>query len=302
MAATTIAWCDHSVNPIRALHKKTDKVGHYCEKVAAGCLHCYSSRMQHRFGLPEFGGGQLLDEFAIFLDESKLEEVRRRKKPTRYFWEDMSDLFGDWVQKEWLAKCFATMDATPQHVHMLLTKRPENIRGMWPPCMGYPDDLGGNGQTLSIYRPNVWLGTSVSDQETFDDNIAELLACAGCSPVLFLSAEPLLGPIDLSTLAGLCRTPFAEIHMRCEEPDRAGYAPALQWVITGCESGPKRRPFDQQWDIDIERQCAKLGTTFFRKQIIVGGRVSTDPTEWPNELRRQEFPDDHRRPITRTKP
>src|SRR3990167_584034 len=142
MAATTISWTDHSVNPIRARHIPTGKVGHYCERVSSGCAHCYASQLQVRFGTPAFVAGQKRHEYEIFLDEKKLGEVRRRRKATKYFWEDMSDLFGDWVQPEWLDACFATMDATPQHVHQLLTKRPQSVSGMWPRCAR----CGGNGR------------------------------------------------------------------------------------------------------------------------------------------------------------
>lgn len=121
MGVTTIGWTDHSINPIRArLKVDHTKVGHYCEKVAQGCTHCYASQLQWRWGLPEFGSGQHRDIVDIFLDESKLDEVRRRKKPTRYFWSDMTDFFGDWMKEEWYKACFDAMRATPQHTHMLL--------------------------------------------------------------------------------------------------------------------------------------------------------------------------------------
>lgn len=55
---TSISWAEHSINPIRARHKSTGKVGHYCEKIATGCTRCYSADMQKRFGTPAFGSGQ----------------------------------------------------------------------------------------------------------------------------------------------------------------------------------------------------------------------------------------------------
>lgn len=203
MASTTIEWTDHSINPIRARLKSTGAVGHYCEKIAPGCTRCYSSRMQSRFNMPEFGSGQKRSDVELFLDESKLEEVRRRKKPTKYFWCDMTDIFGDWMQPEWLAAIFATIDATPQHTHQLLTKRPENIRRMWP-RVGFPDAgvPGSLGRHLRLN--NVWLGTSVSDQQSADKQIPELIKCRDLSPVLFLSVEPLLGPIDLGLSVATC--------------------------------------------------------------------------------------------------
>src|SRR5262245_47674811 len=109
---TSIEWTDRTVNPIRARRKGTaatrggydSGVGHYCEKVSPGCKHCYSSEMQPRFGLPMFQE-QRGGDVQTFLDASKLEEVLRRKKPARWFWCDMTDLFGDWVPDEWIAAC-----------------------------------------------------------------------------------------------------------------------------------------------------------------------------------------------------
>src|SRR5487761_2741739 len=101
MGKTTIGWTQHSINPIRARHRVNGKVGHYCELVSAGCAHCYSSRMQQRFEMPHFAGApQRAERFAeleVFLAESKLHDVLRRKKPTTYFWCDMTDMFGEWV-------------------------------------------------------------------------------------------------------------------------------------------------------------------------------------------------------------
>ncbi len=127
MAATTIQWCDHSINPIRATLKTTGAVGHYCEKIASGCANCYASNLQKRFQMPSFGSGQKREDVEIWLDETKLEEVRKRKKPTRYFWCDMTDLFADFVPDEMIDKCFDAMWYTPQHTHLLLTKRPERM-------------------------------------------------------------------------------------------------------------------------------------------------------------------------------
>src|SRR5262245_53283923 len=126
MAETSIEWTDHSINPIRA--RTADGVGHYCQKVSPGCANCYASRLQPRFGMPEFKGtGDPPGDRERFLDESKLAEVLRRKKPTRYFWCDMTDLFGAWVPDEWIDECFSVMGATPQHTHQVLTKRPERM-------------------------------------------------------------------------------------------------------------------------------------------------------------------------------
>src|SRR5690606_1082275 len=102
---------------------------------------------------------------------------------------------------------FHIIDATPYLDWLLVTKRPENIREMWKYRVSdYGQDNDPVIQRLHTdsdrtkalrYRPNVWLLTSVENQEQADKRIPELLKCRDLSPVLGLSMEPLLGPVDL---------------------------------------------------------------------------------------------------------
>jgi len=253
MAETTIEWCEHSINPIRARLKSNGKVGHYCEKVNSGCTNCYASRMQSRFGTLQFGSGQHRDKYDIFLDEEKLDEVSRRRKATKYFWCDMTDLFGRWVEDDWIRKCYDTMDGTPQHTHMLLTKRPQDLIRKMPlnvtsnqwchQCKkfvnAWMETSGGgrheefegwccpncNGYTERDYRPNVWLGASISDQETCDEVFRYLKSFRRLTPVVFVSFEPIVGPI--------------------KPPD--GFEKLIDWAIIGGESGPGARLCKSSW-------------------------------------------------------
>lgn len=125
MGETSIEWTDFSINPIRA--RLGNAVGHYCEKTSPGCKNCYSSRLQPRFRMPQFQEQRRAD-VKHWLDVSKLDDVLRRRKPTKYFWCDMCDMFGDWVPDEWIAACFGVMAATPQHTHQVLTKRSKRMR------------------------------------------------------------------------------------------------------------------------------------------------------------------------------
>jgi protein gp37 len=227
MGKTTISWTDHSVNPIRARHRVTGKVGHFCEKVSPGCANCYSSALQSfRFGTPAFSTPDA-DQMECFLDEGKLAEVRRRRAPTKWFWCDMTDFCGEWMLPEWYAACFATMAATPQHTHMLLTKRPERLAS----CL--PADWGDG-------YPSVWLGTSVENQR-WTSRLEAL--CALPAAVHFASVEPLLGPVDL-----------------------APWLDRLSWVIIGGESGAPRRPMDLAWLLAVVAQCQAAGVAVWVKQ------------------------------------
>jgi protein gp37 len=185
MGKTNIEWCEHSVNPIRARLKDTCSVGHYCEKTSPGCSACYASAFQPRFHMPEFQEQRSNEAIECFLDTSKLEEVLKRKVPTRYFWCSMSDLFGRWVETDWIMQCFQAMMATPQHVHMLLTKRPETV-------VVLDEELP--------WRPWIWLGTSV-ENDKYMWRIAALQQTSAY--VKFLSLEPLLGPLPCLDLTGI---------------------------------------------------------------------------------------------------
>lgn len=292
MTRTSIEWTDHSINPIRA--RLGDAVGHYCEKVSPGCKNCYSSRLQRRFGMPEFQE-QRSAGVEPFLDASKLAEVLHRKKPTTWFWENMSDLFGEWVPNEWIAACFGVMVATPWHTHQVLTKRalrmrewfrwashdfalqqrgiacaPNVARAMLDAAAEY---LGTKNETLNqAWRgfaevdpwplPNVWLGVSAEDQKHLDERWPHLRDTPAA--VRFLSYEPALGPLNAARCLP-CAPP-------CGPP--IDHGPALDWVIAGSESGPRARPAQVEWFRSVRDACAAVGVPFFLKQAAVGDGIT----------------------------
>lgn len=235
----------------------------------------------------------------MFLDTSKLEEVLRRRKPTKYFWCDMTDMFGDWVPDEWIAACFGVMAATPHHTHQVLTKRPERMLewfrwaglGALDRCACLADDMLATlprpqralsfapGRGIQEWPlPNVHLGVSAEDQQRADERIPLLLQCPAA--VWFVSAEPLLGPLGLARL-------FPSAHGKRNDKF---------WVIVGGESGPGARPCDVEWIRAIVRQCRDAGTRAFVKQL---GSLSTCNHDrkggcvgcWPSDIRVREFPD-----------
>ena len=182
-------------------------------------------------------------------------------------------------------RLFELIDQTPNLDYLLLTKRPENIRKMWSPkrhyADQYPDDSYPNADAVTtkagpaFHRNNVWIGTTCENQEQANKRIPELLKCRDLSPVLFLSCEPLLGPVDFRKVPGMNRT------------DRSG---VVDWVIVGSESGPKRRPMQIEWAESLRQQCNNAGVAFFAKQMEVDGKVTTDVSRFPTELQLQVFP------------
>lgn len=275
MGKTSIEWTDFSTNPIRARLKSDPTcVGHYCEKVSPGCAHCYSSRFQPRFGLPEFKGasGAGLELVEPFLDPARLLEVVRRRQPTKYFWCDMTDLFGAWVPWEWVDQCFGAMLVSPQHTHQVLTKRPERMREYVHAADGREIRFEVPGRPMNREpfdwpAPNIQLGTSVEDQPR-TSRIDELVATP--ARVRFLSCEPLLGPLDLAEWLPACcdrgeregRSPCPV----CVEHGRRNDPPAIHWVIAGGESGDGARPMHPDWARSLRDRCRAAGIPFFFKQ------------------------------------
>lgn len=156
---------------------------------------------------------------------------------------------------------FALIDATPHLDWLLLTKRPENIRRMLVPhslenVPGHVSQNEGDGKVI-IKRHNLWLGTSISDQATTDRNVPELLKCRDLAPVLFLSAEPLLGPIEFSNV-----TRRSDCVAQLGKPAMAG----IDWVIVGGESGHGARPMNPAWARGLRAQCIRAEVPFLFKQ------------------------------------
>lgn len=270
--------------PLRA--RLNGNVGHYCEKLSAGCRNCYSSRLQPRFRMPQFQDQRNADVRHV-LDGDKLHEVLRRREPTKWFWCDMTDMFGGWVPFEEIAACFGTMGAAEHHTHQVLTKRIERAAEWFQWAIGQRGQINSPrsvcSQAAAPYvgrvwdfaigdrswpLPNVWLGTSVENRATLKriDVLREIPAA-----VRFLSLEPLLEDLGELDLRG------------------------IHWVIVGGESGQRARPCDVAWIRNIVEQCRTQGVRVFVKQ---GGRSNACEHSrkggclacLPTDLQVREFP------------
>lgn len=299
MGATPIEWCDHSINPLKARNIETNKVGHFCVKISPGCKGCYSSKMQKPFLTQLEFVAENRPKVELFFDWKAIEQVLKRKKPTRYFWCDMTDLFWEDWPDEWIERCFAAMRLTPQHTHLVLTKRGQRMVEYFRTfrnrnhCVEIENVGRGNVRSGCWIDPlpNVWLGVSVEDKKRKDriDLLRDVPAA-----VRFLSLEPLLEDLGELDLRG------------------------IHWAIIGGESGSRARPFDIQWPKSIIEQCRKAGVAPFLKQVgakpmyrshgdnnpkhlfnglqtlMCNGKPLTkkggNMEEWPHHLRVREFP------------
>lgn len=221
-------------------------------------------------------------------DSHTIDQPLRWKKPRRIFVCAHGDLFHESVPDDWIDKVFAVMALCPQHTFQVLTKRPERAREYLKPyCHRRADGLGkavmamgydGPLESLPWLLPNVWLGTSVEDQATADERIPYLQATPAA--VRFISAEPLLGPMDIAPYLYIY-THEDEAILNCENfdsdhvldfRDPATTAPEdiamprLDWVIVGGESGSGARPMHPEWARSLRDQCKAAGVAFFFKQ------------------------------------
>lgn len=170
-------------------------------------------------------------------------------------------------------RLFGMIDDTPNLDWLLLTKRPENIRGMIPEysynaCStgDCPHDRADECSVI-FKRENVWLGTSIEDQQAASYRIPRLLSNGDLSRVLFLSAEPLLGPVDLRSV----RTHEGHRDVLFCGPEggweyEGSPRNMIHWVIGGGESGHNARPCNPEWARSLRDQCESGGITFFWKQ------------------------------------
>lgn len=266
---TKIQWCDHSASP-----------WHGCSKVHEGCDHCYAEAQSVRnpSTLGVWGDdGTRIKSKSFISNLRKWNKLGESLGRVQSVFPSICDPFEDRPElKPWRHEMFEEIDGLPWVRLLLLTKRPENIRRMWPQY-GPPksEDISRLGKPL--HRENVWLGASVSNQPTADKQIPELLKCRDLSPIIFVSAEPLLGPINLAQ-AGL------EIRMpTLDGPDEVN----LDWIIVGGESGHGARSCDIAWIRSIRDQCKAAGVACFVKQLGAYPIVKSgdkDDHGWSREL------------------
>ncbi len=215
-ATSNIEWTDATWNPVTG-----------CTKVSPGCDHCYALTFSERFrGVPNHPYEQGFD---LKLWPERLELPLQWKKPRRIFVNSMSDLFHKDVPDDFIRCVFDVMVKADWHIFQILTKRSGRLARLGP--------------TLP-WQPHIWIGVSIeTEQYTWRaDQLRRVPAY-----VRFISAEPLLGPLDKLNLDG------------------------IHWLITGGESGFGHRHCNPDWVRNIRDRCLAENVAFFHKQW--GGRT-----------------------------
>lgn len=240
-----IEWTEKTWNPVTG-----------CTKISAGCKNCYAETFAERWRGTK--GHPYEQGFDLKLWPERLQIPLRRKKPTMYFVNSMSDLFHEDIPDEFIAQVFDVMHQTPRHTYQILTKRPQ-IMFDFIKNMQQSEGWG-------MIPSHIWLGVSVENQMESLKRIGFLLGIAADRK--FVSLEPLLEPVRILN----------------------DWVKMLDWAIVGGESGPGCRPMEIEWARYLRDQCKKAGTAFFMKQL--GGHpYKRDKMEdFPEDLRIREYP------------
>ena len=208
---STIEWTDATWNPVTG-----------CVQISPGCAHCYAKTFSERWrGIP---GHHFEQGFDLRLWPTRIDLPLRWKEPRRIFVNSMSDLFHEEIPLDYIKRVFDTMIAADWHIFQVLTKRSQRLAELAPE-LPWPS--------------NVWVGVSIENRRFVRraDHLRRVDAA-----VRFISAEPLLGPLDTLNLTG------------------------INWLITGGESGPRHRPIKEEWVRSLRDRCTAQGVAFFHKQ------------------------------------
>ncbi len=217
MQESAIQWTEATWNPVTG-----------CDQVSPGCAHCYAKTFAERWrGIP---GHHYEQGFDLRMWPERLEQPLRWRRPQVIFVNSMSDLFHEGIPFDYVQRVFEVMAAAPQHTFQILTKRHERLSELAP-------DLP--------WPVNVWMGVSIENRRFIKraDHLREVPAA-----VRFISAEPLLGPLEGLDLHG------------------------IDWLIAGGESGPGHRTVRGEWIHELRDRCVAENVAFFFKQW--GGRTA----------------------------
>ena len=284
MQRTGIEYLTHTWNPLTMR----------CTPISEGCANCWhiavadrlsKNPTMHLWDRAHYAGEKDQSGEIIGLKAKELEAPYRRKKPAIIGVQFMGDLFHESVSFNHIHQVWDAMKACPQHIFVVLTKRPERMQGVVELIYSKERMGWANG-----FWNHVYLGVTAENQQRADERISVLIDIPAA--VHFVSLEPLLGPIDLThfdpggmnnwnLLGGKGFVDgFGEVEKMPFE--------CLDWVICGGESGPNARPMHPDWARGLRDQCQEAGVPFFMKQM--SGKTKAERNAIPADLMIREYP------------
>jgi protein gp37 len=356
MAETSIEWTDVTWNPVSGCTRASAGCDNCYAVTMTNRLEAMGQEKYSGLTSVNQRGDRHFNG-VVRVHEDALKIPLGWNKPRKVFVNSMSDLFHKDVPFEFIDKVFAVMALCPQHTFQVLTKRPDRMADyfgegdreaaigsalgdmldgdwIWNEGKSYrkqierlislaygfdPADEEGESLSAEEFLPlkNVWLGTSVENQQAADERIPHLLNVP--AKVRFLSCEPLLDTVNLDrgyTVAGTSSVGCFPLMVKPTDADRRcwGLQGGIDWVIVGGESGPRARGCDIAWIRSIIEQCKSASVPVFVKQvgeqpyvmrmnpnapafddqpysIKLKNKKGGDITEWAEDLRIREFPE-----------
>lgn len=262
-----ISWTDHTFNPWWG-----------CVKVSPACDNCYAESFSKRVGENVWG----LDAPRRFFGDKHWNEPLKWNRtaladfgrPARVFCASMADVFE--VRPELAPhreRLWTLIGDTPHLLWNLLTKR--------------QDQINKHRSDWSVF-PNVRIGVTVESRK-YVNRIAP--------GVSWISAEPLLDELSFRWLS-VFPPPYRAQRSDSLSTDHLDGLRTLSWVIVGGESGAHAREMKLEWAVKIIEECKEAGVAVHFKQtgdvlarkLGLKDKSGKDPSEWPAELRIQEFP------------
>lgn len=239
-----------------------------CKPCSPACENCYAAAWAKRFG-----------------QSFKPHESSQERPPRKgvVFCGNMTDLFGEWEYRCDIAERIGQCVNRGATAYLWLTKRVNvmcDVLNREKVLLLFGDDED-NAEWFRMGDPecnisNHYFGFTAENQEWYEKRLQLRAASAPMFPDwanLWVSCEPLLGPIDLGLIF---QGELAK--------------PVYKWVVVGCESGPNRRPCRIEWVESIVEQCRKAGVPVFVKQLDIGGKCVTDINKFPERLRIRQVP------------
>lgn len=265
-----------------------------CTKVSPGCKNCYAERMAKRLA-GRYGYPEQPNHFDVTLHPDKLDLPLRWRKPRQVFVCSMGDLFHKDVPEDYIVDVFARMLALTEHTFQVLTKRADRM------CDFVTRRVPGVAKWSNIH-----FGTSIENQATADERIPWLIQTPAA--VRFVSAEPLLGAVDLDRIPvpGMDEITASAIRYSPDSFMHVHPGSRLDWLIVGGESGPGARPMHPDWARSLVQQCKsasvpvfvkQMGTVWAKSQYLQGKSLYAygdtrghEMKYWPEDLRVREMP------------
>lgn len=251
---TKIEWATSSWNPVDG-----------CAPISEACQKCYAANMAKRFW-----GDRKFSE--IQFHEDRLNQPLKWKRPRMIFVCSMGDLFHEGVIFNWIHEIWDIMKRTPEHIFMVLTKRPRKMKEVV--------ELIYRKQRLGWAKgfwSHVWLGVTAENQKRADERIPILLEIPAA--IRFVSVEPMLELINAPIRCPECG--YGKIDQDINLDHRLCNGPGwVDWVICGAETGPGARYMKPKWAMDLYSQCQQAGVPFFFKKSSKDDQIDL-PREYP---------------------